>query len=370
MARAKKGSVSVGTDKGWLRLRWTHAGKSYALPLSLPDTETNRAIALGKARQIELEIELGTFDPSLKRYKPEKGQGDYREGRLTVVEAFRLFAEHKARSVGPSTQAKHKATLRYLEAHFPPGQPLEFVGMTDAENFIKKQLSLGLSSEQVKRRVEELIACWDWNNFAEGNPWRALKHDLKATPKQPPRPFTRTEVQHILTGFQTSQHYGRYYDFVAFCLGTGCRIGEAIALRWKHLNDDCSSAWIGESISRGHRKSTKTGKARTIPLSPKVQGMLLERRPEKLKPDDLVFSSPAGLAIDDHNFNRRAWKTVLETAGVKYRNPYTMRATFVSHALESGLAPSVVANLTGHNIQVLYEHYAGSVNSRPQLPEF
>jgi integrase len=29
----------------------------------------------------------------------------------------------------------------------------------------------------------------------------------------------------------------------------------------------------------------------------------------------------------------------------------------------------MVAELTGHNVKTLYEHYAGNVNSRPTLPE-
>jgi integrase len=73
-------------------------------------------------------------------------------------------------------------------------------------------------------------------------------------------------------------------------MNSACRLGEAAGLRWKHLGTDYSTAWIGKSISRGYQKGTKTGKARTIQLSPSAQMMLLARY-QRLKPqaDDLVF---------------------------------------------------------------------------------
>ncbi|MBE9016106.1 site-specific integrase, partial [Chroococcidiopsidales cyanobacterium LEGE 13417] len=54
---------------------------------------------------------------------------------------------------------------------------------------------------------------------------------------------------------------------------------------------------------------------------------------------------------------------------IDYRKPYTTRHTLVSHALDLGMNPVVVAQLTGHDVQVLFKNYAGNVNSRPQLPE-
>ena len=97
--------------------------------------------------------------------------------------------------------------------------------------------------------------------------------------------------------------------------------------------------------------------------------MLLARRPTDYYPDRLVFSSPQGNAIDDCNFRNRAWKTVLTRLEIDYRKPYTTRHTLVSHALDLGMNPVAVAQLTGHDVQVLFKNYAGNVNSRPRLPE-
>lgn len=82
-----------------------------------------------------------------------------------------------------------------------------------------------------------------------------------------------------------------------------------------------------------------------------------------------VFKTRKGNSIDDHNFRNRAWKSVLAKVGVEYRKPYNTRHTLISHALDRGMNPVAVAQLTGHDVQTLYENYAGNVNSRPMLPE-
>ena len=67
--RAKKGSVSVGVDKGWLRLSWRVSGKRYYLTLGLPDDRVNRAIAQQKALAIEKDILYNEFDPTLDKFR-------------------------------------------------------------------------------------------------------------------------------------------------------------------------------------------------------------------------------------------------------------------------------------------------------------
>jgi integrase len=275
--------------------------------------------------------------------------------------------EYKAKGVSPKTMEKYRATLGYVSKFFPD-KPVEFLSDKDAEAFSQWQSSQELSNVQVKRRLEELEACWKWHK-AEHNPWTECANRIKVPPKQPPKPFTKEEMGAIIQAFRTDKYYYLYADFVEFLFGTGCRTGEAIGLRWKHVSDDCSIVWIGEIVTRGLRKSVKRNRARTITLTPKLQALLLARRPVNPGPGSLVFTSPTGKSIDDHNFRNRAWITVLNSLGIDYRRPYNTRHTLISHALDLGMNPVMVAQLTGHDVETLYQNYAGNVNSRPMLPE-
>jgi integrase len=178
------------------------------------------------------------------------------------------------------------------------------------------------------------------------------------------QPFTIAELKAIVSGFAGHSYYSHYTDFVIFLASTACRFGEGAGLRWKHLGKDFSTAWIGESISRGHqnKKGTKTGKSRTIQLPQNVRSMLVDRF-DRLspKPDDLVFPSPKGLPIDDHRFRARAWKTILEGCHIEYRTPYNLRHSAISHALHNGANFISLAEQTGHDKRVMLSTYAHAI---------
>jgi integrase len=348
----RKGTVAVNSFRGVLRLAWTTGGKRYYLYCGLPDTPLNRIVAEGKAKVIEGDLATGNFDPTLAKYKPE------RQNQISVVDLFEKFMEKRSRSIYDRTLAKYKGLLGKLQDYFGNKAAIS-IKENDAEKF-KEKLSSEIAAITLRERIGLLKACWNWGikqKFVTENPWDEVK--VRVSPKQKVKPFTLVEIQKIIMGFH--QQFPHYANFVEFLFGTGVRTGEAIALQWKHLNDDCSVVWIGESLSRGIRKETKTGKSRDIPLTPYLQQMLLNRRPINFTPEDLVFPAPQGGAIDDHNFRNRAWKIVLESQGVTYRKPYTTRHTLVSHALEKGTNPVNVAELTGHNVRTLYQNYAGVI---------
>ena len=102
-------------------------------------------------------------------------------------------------------------------------------------------------------------------------------------------------------------------------------------------------------------------------------------RPQKTKEEieaDLVTAEELILRFIEYKSkfvsssrSLKKYQTVLSKVGVEYRKPYNTRHTLISHALDRGMNPVEVAQLTGHDVQTLYENYAGNVNSRPMLPE-
>jgi integrase len=363
-AKSAKGAIKIESDKGWLRLRFSHLGKRYAFAVGLPDTLTNWKYVADKiARQIELDILSGHFDPSLARYKPQT----VRACRMQVIDLFGQFINHKAKEVYQRSLEKYQATLKHLQEFFED-KPASAITRNDAEKF-SEWLSTKIAPITLKERLTLLNSCWQWGikeGILETNPWAELVGRVKVPPKQL---FTKEEIGAIIQGFRSDGYYHPYAGYVEFLFSTGCRTAEAIGLRWKHLSDDCSTVWIGESLSRGVRKPTKTNRARTITLTLSLQAMLLKRKPTNPDPDELVFTAPQGGPIDDCNFRNRAWKTILTRLEIDYRKPYSTRHSLISHALDLGMKPVMVAQLTGHDVQVLYQNYTGNVNSRPRLPE-
>jgi integrase len=376
-----KGTVKIESDKGWLRLRFTHAGKRRAFALGLPDTRINRMFAEQKARQIELDILSSNFDSTLQKYKPQKTKEEIEAKLITAEDLILKFIEYKSKFVSsPRSIEKYQTVLTHLRTFNLKGKnalgslanKLTIDFQPDYSEQFYQYLSGKLALVTLKQYIVWLSACWKWGTeqeIVESDPWKPLIKRVKVPPKQMPKPFTSDEIKAIIQGFEQNRYYSHYVEFVEFLLGTGCKTGEAIGLRWRHLNDDCSTVWIGESLSRGISKATKTNRARTIMLTSRLRSLLFSMKSDNIDSERPVFTSPKGNPIDDHNFRNRAWKSVLSKVGVEYRKPYNTCHTLISHALNQGMNPVEVAQLTGHDVQTLYENYAENVNSRPRLPE-
>jgi integrase len=364
--------IYIQRDRNRLRIKATYEGKIYQFSTGLSDTKTHRAYVEGIANRIELDMISGQFDPTLMKYRPKR-VGSNPSG-VSCAQLFERFMQHKLNEgVSPrSIETRYKPLLRYLERSLL----CDTCEITEkkAKNF-KALLLEFLTPQTAKAHLWLLQSAWDWAagkyNLTESNPWNGLASNIKRQSTQQVKPFTSQEIQTIQGAFRSHRYYSHYYDFVLFLFGTACRFGEAAALRWEHITADFELVWIGTSHSRGYRKGTKTGKARTVVLNAVTAAMLRDRHSRiNPNPTDLVFPSPKGLYICDRGFRNRAWITVLTECGVHYRKPYCIRHSVISHALANGANPVELAKQTGHSVKVLLETYAHCIESRSLFVDF
>jgi integrase len=356
--------VRIENHNGWLRLRWSYQGKRPTLALGWQDSLPARVMAQKKASDIEGDIITGNYDPTHKKYETYRAT----KSDLTAVELMQRFTISKTK-LAVTTRSRYIA-LRVKVQEFFKGQGLSIDA--DKAQAFTSWLGESLSPATQLQYIGLMKSCWNWGikqGLVIDNPWGEVLEGIKVPPKQKPRPFTQEEIKAILRGFREDLEHKHYGDFVEFLFLTGCRTGEAVGLRWSHLIDQCSKVWVGESVVRGVRKETKTNKDRTFQLSNRVTTMLLARRPEDHKPDDLVFPTIEGDAINTCNFRNREWKPVLEAMGVVYRKPYNTRHTFISHALDKGINPVKIAYITGHDIETLFKNYAAHIQGIADLPD-
>lgn len=252
--------------------------------------------------------------------------------------------------------------LSHLKKHFR-AKPANAIGQVETIVFRDWLTNLEkLEPITVKDKLYLISACWDWavlEKMCPDNPWLPVVSSFKVPPKQKPKPFTRDEIKMIVQGFRTDPEYCFYGDFVEFFLSIGCRTGEAVALLWKHVSDDCGTVWIGESVTvDGDRKAEKRYRARSLPLPDRLKALLLARRPAKVDPEAPIFLSRRGKIISTRNFAKRAWRTVLEKLSIDYRRPYTSRRTSATISVyEYGENPAIVARRLGHDPRTLFRNY-------------
>jgi integrase len=365
-AIAKRGTVSVCEFRGMLRLRWSYRGKPYTLSTGTPDGILNRKIAKATALMIEGDIVTGNFDTTVEKYKAPTTQGT----GISVIEMYQDFKAYRSKFLYDQSLDRYKALEKYLQQFFGDKKAQD-VGEDLVEEF-RLYLGKTLSLSTQRERLTTIKACWEWGikrNYVSENYWEEALGKIKVPPKQKPDPFTKEEVNAILKGFRGSRDYSHYTEFVQFLFSTGVRLGEGIGLKWKHLSNDFSIVWIGETMTRkGVSKPTKTNRDRQFTLSPKIQSMLKSRYKNQ-SPDELVFLSPRGKHIDDHNFGRRAWESVLAEVKVRHRCPYTCRHTYISHSFTSGVHVGKISERVGNSVEVLLSRYAAYMDSSQETPD-
>ena len=117
---------------------------------------------------------------------------------------------------------------------------------------------------------------------------------------------------------------------------------------------------------RGQLVVPKNAKARDVPISPRLFGLLQDlaetrHRREGLSDPGFVFLSPQGYSLQERNFSRAFTRLTTKAAreGVRPLNLHCTRHTFATMALEAGRSVHWVAGVLGHsNPSITLETYA------------
>jgi integrase len=368
-----------------LRLRWRHEGKRYGLCFGKPDSPLWRLKAKELATQIEQDMAYGSFDATLRSYRQ---QG---EPPPSTVNLFQQFIEsRRASGTGEySLKNRYGVMLTHLTQFGrdinTPTEALDFMEHLKQPRPRGKAGKLQAISDRTRNEYLSLLkrfSQWAVNNdYWEANPFRQIEPIRTEKNRASREAFTEDERDRILTSLRFHPHYRHYHSFVAALFFLGFRESEIIGLQWKHIDLENATITICESLSRGtdgkssgrarQRKATKTGTERTHPLNSSQVQMLSKLQPDGVDPISLVFPSPTGIAIDDHNFSQRVWRAILSTARVEpYRPPYATRHTFATWAKRHGMTDEQLAYWMGHKTtRMVREHY-GHLDNQPQVPEF
>jgi len=159
---------------------------------------------------------------------------------------------------------------------------------------------------------------------------------LKIAERKQPRFLTRDEIQKIFSEL----NHDRYRPMVEMLLYTGMRVGELTNLDW----DDIDFEQEKINIIPKEEWSPKTGRERNIPLSQEIKRILGQL---KKKPGSL-FRTGEGNRIN-RNHLLEAFKRACKRAGIKDASLHTLRHTFASHLVMSGVDLYTVDQLLGHS---------------------
>ncbi len=379
-----KGSVSVESFRDRLRLRLPRQlleGKQKYLSLGLPDTQINRRAAEAKAKLIESDIAMERFDYTLVRYGQQKAIAPVSEvdenriSDLTLLELWSQYCLNKQSKLKAKTIEKYdNLTILYAKlGDIPLHNALA----------VKQKLERVTTIGRTKDALMYLSSACKWgikHRLVRANPYEGMSQELpqhQYIVDPQPNAFTLEERALILEKFKTDKRKGMNYQpyapFVEFLFFIGCRPSEAVGLRWKHISDDFQRVRFEGSLvqvknRRVPSKGSKNNRTRTLAPSRRLQALLRSIKPEKAKPEDLVFPSPDGGSINYRNFSKRAWQAIV--APIKLETtPYCCRDTFITVQLLKGVSSAVIAKWCDTSTHMIDKNYADKLKLTQLRPE-
>lgn len=121
-----------------------------------------------------------------------------------------------------------------------------------------------------------------------------------------------------------------YFPFILFLAETGCRISEAIALRWADIDLDSGTATV-------YRQKTG-GTPDLVPLSSRLREVLGRILPDISPSNAPAFRTPSGAPVHYFNFRNRVWGPIVREALGKGRRftAHGLRHTWATLHLAAG----------------------------------
>ena len=298
-------------------------------------------------------------------------------GRQTVGDLLDAWISASA----PTWKPRRTADVRhYCDAHIRPTigkvrlSKLTPAAVQSFYNSLKSTPpSTAWAIHRALHRACRLGVLWGWLG---SNPCdRVLPPSYKPGRKEP---WSGEQLAIFLAGTAES----RYHALWVFLVGTGCRLGEAVALRWQDVDLDAGTVCIARTAQKINGEwivtapKTPAG-ARTLAVPNEVVIALRRQRARtaerRLRAGanwcdlGLVFSNDSGGYL---SFSTVEWamSTACKRLGLPPLTPHGLRHLHASLLLHEGLSLPEVSRRLGHaNTQItaaVYSHALGADDSR------
>ena len=274
-----------------------------------------------------------------------------------IVSDREMIAIWLRRQVSEHTRTAYERAWNAWQAH-SRGRPMgntTLANLQDFQGFLAQGRKPG-SVNTMMSALRSAFAMAHRRGYLRSNPCAEIK-DLP-NPNQSGtasalgrRILSRTEVARLLDAARV----GRDFALYLMLYHTGCRVSEALALRWEDLDLDSQPPML--TVVQG-----KGGKGRVIRLSDRLRKTLVELRPPDAERDGLVFATRTGRPIARNN----AWTSLRRTAqraGIdRDISPHWFRHAHASHALDGGAPVQSVKETLGHASLATTSVYAHARN--------
>jgi integrase len=171
-----------------------------------------------------------------------------------------------------------------------------------------------------------------------------------------PDPLSKEDLKLLLDTVR--QHYPKHYPLFLFLARSGCRIGEALGLKWGDIDFNSRFINLSRGYSRGRISTLKNKRKRQVDMSKQLTAVLRGYRIECKKKGmalglseapEHVFTDTKGGPIDTSNWRRRVYNKVLEKAKLRKIRIHDLRHTYATLRISKSDNIADVSHQLGHH---------------------
>lgn len=355
------------------------------------------------------------YAPSLEelREKEEKILHDLRDGikmgekNISVNDVYEMWKKDKN-----SLKGNTKTNYVYMYEHFVMDTlgkiKVQELTKTDVRRFYNELVNKGKMSvatvDNIHTVLHQVLDVAMDSKFIRNNPSDGVMGDCKkAHNYEMPKKHSLTIPQQkaFIEFLKSSKQYSHWLPLFSFFLGTGCRVGEVVGLRWEDVDLEKNIISINHNLvyykkeKDGCMFSITTPKTnagiRIIPMFPEVKEALLQEKKHQEECEstcnaiidgytDFIFLNRFGMTHNPQTINRTIKRVVLaynlmeiERADKEHREPillpsfscHNLRHTFCTRYCELETNLKVIKEIMGHkSIATTMEIYAEATQDR------
>lgn len=379
---------TVSARDGYLRLRFRITGEDgtkhrVSRETGKADTAANRKALDRVAKLVGAAIRAGQSLEEIDRMlqiAPRVEKPRPKGPTPTVADFFEEWIESRV----ASRKAQARKYRSHFDVHVIPALgdfPIGDLVPKDIRGFQAELLSKvkAKTAKNVVSSLRALVRTARVDGLVDRDLFGEL--EWKRAPRPEPDPFTAAERQKILKAFaareygfnpgrgESVQRYRPHPPFFAYAhalFWTGLRPSEASGLQQGDLDLAKRRIYVRRSRNEYEDGAPKTVSAeRTVEIFPETCFILAAIRRPGAAPTDPVFTNTRGLHIEPKSFSEH-WYDVLGELGLRRRGLYCTKDTYVTTALEAGVAIPWLEQQTGVAYATLRKHYAKWMPSDPE----
>ena len=313
-----------------------------------------------RARHFARKVDAERWLVSMESTKHRGEWIDPAMSRITVGDWSQRWIDGQSQ-LKPQTRERYRNIVRVQVVPEWEQVRLSAISHADVVAWVAKLVSDGYAASTV-RQIHRVFSLMLDLAVRDGrlprNPAAGVR--LPRAAKGEPVFLSHTQVEELA---RACPGYGLFVRVLAY---TGMRWGEATAVRVRRVDlmrrrieVEHTAVELNGEMTYG---TPKTHQRRSVPL-PRSLVDELARHIAGKRSDDLVFTTPRGDVMRNHNFRSRVFVPAAKKIGMPGLTPHDLRHTAASLAVQAGANVKAVQRMLGHaSAAMTLDVYAGLFN--------